>query len=152
MPRKDGSLTIFEERFLEHFSKFEDRRAAEKHAGLRENGGYEVLARPEILRQITARQSAILAAEGAPIAVRTLVSIMESKRAPASARVQAAKIVLDRAMPNEEAGREKQLHEMTPEEIAERIARLEGMAAARARDVTAGLEGPDATPQGGIFE
>lgn len=149
MPRKDGTLTVLEEKFLEHFSRHEDRRAAEKHAGLRVNGGYEVLARPEIQRQITARQSVILSVEGAPLAVRTLVGIMTSSKAPASARVQAAKIVLDRAMPQEETGREKQLHEMTPEEIAERIARLEGLAAARARDVTGqAIEAPN----GAIFE
>lgn len=134
MPRKSAALKASEERFVEHFSEHGSREEAEAAAGMAPGSGYDMLARPEIRKMIVQRENAVLLGDALPLAMSTIIEIMQNSKAPASARVQAAKIVLDRAMPQDEVGREKELHEMTPEEIAERIARLEGLTAALARN------------------
>ena len=144
MPLKNGNLTPAETRFVAKFGETGDRAKAAKHAGISQSGSYAILARPEIQRRIVAQQSARLTADALPIAVATLIEIMQSSKAPASARVQASKVVLDRAMPTGEDGRPKDLHELTPEEIAASIAALERAASDIAKDVT--------PPKGDIFE
>lgn len=146
MPTKTGALTPQERRFIEAYSRHGDRRKAEIAAGYSVNGGYVVLARPEIQKRILAEQTARLTSDAVPIAVSTLIEIMQSTKAPAAARVQASKVVLDRAMPHTEGAAHKELHEMTPEELAQAIATLEGAAAAVAKNVT---PAPD---PGGVFD
>lgn len=148
MPFKDGSLTRGEKAFIDSYSEHGDRKKAEKAAGFRPGSGYAVLARPEIQKQIVQHQTARLTSDALPAAVETLIEIMQNKKAPAAARVQASKVVLDRALPVDGSGKLKELHEMTPEEIAQSIATLEQKASAMAKDVT-----PDPSPEkGGIFE
>lgn len=148
MPRQDGTLTRGETKFIEAYSEHGDRKKAEKAAGLALNSGYAVLARPEIQKQIVQRQTARLTSDALPTAVETLIEIMGNKKAPAAARVQASKVVLDRALPVDGGGRLKELHEMSPEEIAQSIAQLEQKAAHMAKDVT-----PDPQAEtGGIFD
>lgn len=136
MPRHNGRLTYQEHKFLEHYSVHKDRVKAEKHAKLAPRSGYAVLARPEIQKRIVQEQVTRLNTDALGIAVGTLIEIMENKKAPAAARVQASKVVLDRALPTGADGRHKELHEMSPEEIKAALANLEGMAAAHAKDVT----------------
>ena len=100
------------------------------------------------MRQITQQQLGRITSEAVPLAVQTLIEIMQNGKAPASARVQAAKVVIDRGLPSDGNGVAKELHEMTPEEIGQAIAALEGQAGALAKDVTPTK--PD--PIGGIFE
>ena len=136
MPQKDGTLTRAERAFIASYAAHGSREKAEKDAGLRPRSGYDVLARPEIQKRIIATQTAKLTGEALPIAVDTLISIMQNAKAPAAARVQASRVVLDRAMPTGEDGRVKDLHELTPEEISQAIATLEAQAASVAKDVT----------------
>lgn len=144
MPRKDGSLTIGETKFLESFAEHRDRELAEKKAGLKKGTGYSILARPEIQKRIVQEQVARLTSDALPLAVGTLIDVMGNSKAPAAARVQAAKVALDRALPTGADGAAKELHEMTPEELAASIAKLESMAAGKAKDVTpADWESPD---------
>lgn len=145
MPAKNGALTLKEKNFLVAFAKHGDRRKAEQAAAIAAGGGYQILARPEIQKRIVAEQTARLTYDALPLAVETLVSVMRSDKAPAAARVQASKIVLDRALPTDGTGNHKELHEMTPDELAAAIATLEGQAAAMARPVNE----PD---QGGVFD
>ncbi len=148
MPLKDGSLTRGETKFLEAYSKHGDRRKAEKAAGLRENSGYAVLARPEIQKRVIQHQTARLSTDALGLAVDTLVEIMGNSKAPAAARVQASKVVLDRALPTGTNGQVKELHEMSPEEISSAIHQLEAQAAAAAKDVTPEKDGE----KPGIFD
>jgi hypothetical protein len=143
MPLKDGSLTRGEAAFIAAYVETGDREKAERSAGLMPKSGYAVLARAEIQTQIRAQQLARLTAEALPMAVSTVIEIMQSTKAPAAARVQAAKLVIDRALPAGEGGQTKELHELTPDELASAIATLETQAASMARPV--GPSDPGAT-------
>lgn len=135
MPRKNGQLTRTEVAFIEAFTLHGDRVTAEKKAGIAPRSGYAILSRPEIQQQIIAQQTARLTSDALPLAVKTLCDIMQDTKAPAGARVQAAKTVLDRVLPTDADGRRKEIHELTPEELAASIAALEGQAAALARPI-----------------
>ena len=132
MPIKTGDLTPREARFVEEYVAQGNVAKAEKLAGYAPGGGRQVARRPEIQSRIAQEQLMRLTMEGAPLAVNTLFEIMRNAKAPAAARIQAAKIVLDRAMPDAASGAEKEIHEMSAAEIAEAIAAFE----ARIIDVT----------------
>ncbi len=136
MPLKDGSLTRGEQAFAMAFAALGDVAKAEKQAGIATNHGYAVLKRPEVQREIVAQQTARLTAEALPLAVQTLVNVMGSDKAPAAARVQAAKVVLDRTLGANGEGQAKEIHELTPDELAQAIAALESQAAAMAKPVS----------------
>ena len=145
MPLKTGALTSRETKFLEAYaSNGFDRRAAERAAGFAAGTGYSVLARPEIQRRVMAHQMARLTNDALPAAVDTLLEIMTNKKAPAAARVTAAKVVFDRVLPDDASRDGREPHEMTPEELAARINALTAAAASRARDVTPADPGADA--------
>ncbi len=136
-------LTRKENDFIREFvANGGNREKAEKKAGYAPASTWRVLQRPEIQRQIAQHQLARLTVDAAPLAVNTLIEIMKNPKAPAAARVQASKVVIDRALPTHEDGKIKDLHEMTPEEIAAAITRLETLASDAAKDVTQGKE-PD---------
>jgi hypothetical protein len=136
MPLKSGALTKQEQVFLDEYMKHGDRERAEQEACYRPRFGYVVLARPEIQRHITAQEVGKLYSEGLPAAVSTLIEIAKGAKYPAAARVQAAKAIMDRTLGADGSGPAKELHEMTPEEIAQAIANLEAQASAAAVDVT----------------
>lgn len=136
MPLPDGRLTRGETAFIAAYADVGDRAKAEKIAGIPAGTGYRIMARPEISKRITERQVARITCELLPIAVNTLQDVMTSAKSPAAARVQAAKIVLDRALPVDETGTTKDISEMTPEELAQAISAMEGMAAAMAKPVS----------------
>lgn len=142
MPLKTGEMTKGETAFLAAYVELGDRAKAERRAGIAAGTGWRILARPAIQAQLVERQVTRVTSELLPLALDTLKEIMSNARAPAAARVQAAKIVVDRGLPAGEDGRTKELHEMTPDELAQAIATLEGQAAALARPV----------PQGGVFD
>lgn len=137
MPLKDGSLTRGEQAFAMAYAALGDVAQAERRAGIAENHGYAVLKRPEVQREITAQQTARLTAEALPLAVQTLINVMGSDKAPAAARVQAAKVVLDRTLGATGDGQVKEIHELTPAELAQAISSLEAQAASMAKPVNA---------------
>ena len=137
MPYKDGSLTRGEQAFAVAYAELGNVAAAEKKAGIAATSGYHVLKRPEVQREIVAQQTARMTAEALPLAVQTLINVMGSDKAPAAARVQAAKVVLDRTLGTGEDGRTKEVHEMTPEELAQAINTMEAQAAALAKPIPA---------------
>ena len=129
-------LTKREEAFVQHYAEHGDRKAAEKYAGYAAGSGLSALNKPEVIQRITSQQLARVKADALPLAISTLISIMENPKSPANARVQASKIVLERGLPVEEGTGNKALHEMSAAEISEMINKLEGQAVARAKDVT----------------
>jgi hypothetical protein len=138
MPLKNGRFTDRETLFVEAMAATGDIPYAMKKARYASMGAAsDALARPEVQAAIVRRQEARLISEALPAAVATLLDVMQPGN-PAGARVQAAKIVIDRAMPQHEDGRTKELHELTPEELAAAIASLEAAAGAMAKDVSPG--------------
>ncbi len=152
MPRKDGSLTPQEIAFVDAYAELPDKQRAERKAKLSPNGAWQVLQRPEIQRQIVARQSALLVTEGLTVAVATLLEVMRNPKAPAAARVTASKIILDRALPDGRGPGDREPHEMTPEELAAAIDRLEQLAAARAKEVGESPPQLVANPPSDLFD
>lgn len=116
------------------------------------------LALPHVQAEIARIQSEKLFNEALPAAVNCLISIISSDKAPAGARVQAAKVVLDRTLGAEDAGKGKEPHEMTPEELATAISALERAAADKAKPVkpnkadVADIEDAEIVPEGSIFD
>lgn len=70
-----------------------------------------------------------------PLAISAHRRILTDPRAPAGAVVQAVKLAYDRTLGAEDAGQSKEPSEMTGEELAQSIATLERIAAARAKPV-----------------
>ena len=147
MPLKSGAFTPKEDAFLLAYLDTGSRQEAERKAKLRPGSGYAVLKRDEVQREIVARQVAILTSEALPAAVATVLEIMRNPKAPAAARVQAAKLTFDRVLPHHADGSGKEPHEMTPEELASAIDKLESIAAGKARAIE-----PPEQPAGGIFD
>jgi phage terminase small subunit len=109
----------------------------------------ELMKSPVLQEEIRRQQLAKLFSTALPAAVNTLITIMSDEKAATGARVQAAKIVLDRTLGAQDGGQSKAPHEMTAEELqAElaqsklRLAALESTKAERARPV---IEGESAT-------
>ena len=107
-------------------------KAGYKHAAIK---AHAVMARQGVQEEIRRQQLARLFSEALPAAVQCLVSIITDSKAPAGARVQASKVVFDRTLGTDEGRESKEPHEMTPEELAQAIERLERVAAERAKPV-----------------
>ncbi len=74
----------------------------------------------------------------AALAVGTLRKLMEGDKIPAQVRFNAAKYTLDKVLGETGTGPAKEIHEMSPEEIAQGIAKLESVAASLAKPVNEG--------------
>ena len=136
MPLKSGELTAKEKLFVAAMLEHGDPKKAEKAAGYLGDMRFQVLARPEIQQEITQRQLARITSEVLPLAVGVHLEILKNSKAPAAARIQAVKLAYDRAFPDTGDGRGKDLHEMTPDELAQLIGNLESIQASTAKDVT----------------
>ena len=93
------------------------------------------IGKPHVLNEIARLELERLVTEGVPAAISCLVEIASNKRAPAGARVQASKVILDRAFAGDDATNERPLHEWTAAQISERIEQFERRALA-ARNIT----------------
>ena len=134
---KKGHLTPAERSFAESVAGTLDARYAAVKAGYSQPGrdAERLLARPGIQAEIAAYQSERLFNTALPAAVDCLIEIMQNAKAPAGARVQAAKLTFDRTLGVLDGTQGKEAHEMSGSELADAIAKLEGMAAARAKPV-----------------
>lgn len=135
LPFRDGSFTKGELAFMDAYVEHQDRAKAEKLAGIAPRAGYAMLSRPDVQAEIARRMTADLH-DMAALAVGTLRKLMESEKIPAQVRFNAAKYTLDKVLGESGAGPAKDVHEMSPEELAQGIAKLEGIAAALAKPVT----------------
>lgn len=139
MPDKKGRQSAQEKKFIEAYASSHDAKAAAIIAGYKSSASRtELLQRPAIQEAIRERETMRLFSEALPLAVNTLVEIMADAKAPAGARIQASKVVLDRTLGDEKAnGKELEPHEMTAEQIQRRIDELERVAGMRAKPVEA---------------
>lgn len=138
MSRRSGLLNVQQKAFATHYAVTGDAIYSATKAGYSKSPAPRAsqnLALPSVQAEIARQQTARLFSEALPAAVQCLVSIIGSDKAPAGARVQAAKVVLDRTLGADGAGRDKEPHEMTPEELARAIATLERVASDRARPI-----------------
>lgn len=134
---RKGGMTQRQKAFAEHYARTGDREHAAAKAGYAapDVSGTQNLAVPAVQAEIARQQISVLYREALPAAVACLVSIVRSDKAPAGARVQASKVILDRTLGADDPARHKEPHEMTPDELATAIAALERAAADKARPV-----------------
>lgn len=153
MPRKKGGLTRQEKVFAETIAGTGDKHYAAAKAGYSQPavGAHRALARPIVHAEIARIQTDRLFNELLPAAINCLAEIIASPKAPAGARVQAAKLVMDRTLGGDDARQGKEPHEMTGEELANAIDQLERIAAERAKPVQP-VAVENHSQEGGVFE
>jgi phage terminase small subunit len=152
MPIRSGALTAQEEAFVAALANTGDPAYAFKTAGYKGARNLSVvLKRPAIQQAVIATQQMRLANEVLPAAVACILEIIRNPKAPAAARVQAAKLTFDRVLPSQADTGGREPHEMTPEELAAAIDKLESIAAGKARAIGAEDPAPE-PPGGGIFD
>jgi phage terminase small subunit len=148
MPIKTGALTAQEEAFVAALASSGDPVYAFKAAGYKGRRNLAaVLKRPAVQAAVIAAQQARLVNEALPAAVSCILEIIRNPKAPAAARVQAAKLTFDRVLPQHSDGSGKEPHEMTPEELAAAIDKLESIAAGKARTIE-----PPPASEPGVFD
>lgn len=142
MPLKSGKMTKPEKAFSAHYASTGNATYSAAAAGYSspQPRSSELLQRPAVQEEIRRQQVARLFQEALPAAVQCLVSIMTDAKAPAGARVQASKVVLDRTLGDKEEGQRKEPHEMSADEIAKAIDELERVAASRAKSIDSAQE------------
>ncbi|MDP7462872.1 MAG: terminase small subunit [SAR324 cluster bacterium] len=120
-----------------------NRTEAARRAGFKwpKQAAHELDQNPKIIAKIRQERNKIYQTELAPRAVRTLKTIMADPEAPASARVAAARTSLELAGDigkHSQANRnqDRNLAEMTPDELAAFIGHWEGERAKMAKDIT----------------
>ena len=149
MPLKTGALTPQEVKFVEALAETGDAKYAFKTAGYKGARNLSfVMKRPAIQAAVIETQRARLANEALPAAVACILEIIRNPKAPAAARVQAAKLTFDRVLPSQVDSGGKEPHEMTPEELAAAIDKLEAIAADKAKPI----EPAQIAEQGDIFD
>jgi hypothetical protein len=149
MPRRNGELTVQEQAFVEAVATTGDPAYALKKAGYKgDRNAAQVLKREAVQRAIIETQQLRLVNEALPAAVTCILEIIRNPKAPAAARVQAAKLTFDRVLPSHAEAGAKEPHEMTPEELAAAIDKLESIAAGKAR----AIDPPESDPPAGVFD
>jgi hypothetical protein len=152
MPRKGGRMTAQEHRFVETFAATGDKTYSGHKAGYAfpNQQANNALARPAVQAEVARVQQEKLFSTILPLAVKVHEEILNDKKAPAGARMMAVKLAYDRTLGTDEAGRAKDPHEMTPDELNDAIERLKRMAADRAKPVLEMQANDEA--KGSIFE
>lgn len=142
MPDKVGRLSPYEARIADALTG--DPRTMDIAARIGQSPANvsRALARPGVQAEIVRLQTERLFREGLPAAVNCLLEITGNPKAPAGARVMAAKVLLDRTLGADGRIDGKEPHEMTGEELAAAIAKLSAVASDRAVNVT-----PDPAPK-----
>lgn len=145
MPLKSGKLTQQEQAIAGAMAVSGSVRFAMSETKMTDSNVRRALARPAIQAEIARIQTEKLFTEALPAAVQCLVSIIRNDKAPSGARVQAAKVVLDRTLGSDEAARAKEPSEMSPDELAREIEKLTRIASDRAK-VVIDIEPTSTTP------
>ncbi len=136
-------MTAMEDDFVAHFVQLGDAIKAAEAAGYAQAGvqGRAIARRPRVAAAIrieTTRRMQHMA----PVALTVLDGIMRDEKAPAGARVDAAKTILDRAAyvsdpkRNDRSADDRPLAEYSVAELEDLVQRLETQRGAEARDVT----------------
>ena len=142
-----GRRPVTDMAIAEAFVRFGgDRNVVARETGTFQQAVSRSLQKPSVIAEIRRLEEQRLVVEGLPAAIDCLLSITTDKKAPAGARVMAAKVLLDRTLGgNEGAAGDKPDHELTSAEIVKRIEAFEALAAARAANVTPATPTPTPT-------
>lgn len=124
---KPGRLTRQERMFAQHMADTGDKRYAAEKAGyaVPVQTADKMVKKPHVMAEVARLQTQRLYNDALPAAVDCLISILTDTKAPAGARVQASKVVLDRTLGAQEGAQAKEPHEMTGEELARAIEQLD---------------------------
>lgn len=155
MPLKDGRLTKAEVAFSRAYAATGHKTFAAMSAGyaMPAEAAAQVLARPAVQESIKRQQIARLNNELLPLALDTISTILENEKATDSNKLTAAGLVMKYSVGQDGAGETREPHEMSADELAQRIQALRREAAERAKpviDVEASSIDED-EPETGVF-
>ena len=127
--------------FVEHVARGVPHKDAARLAGY-DSPPHSALQSKAVRHAISLTISEILQTEGAPVALDLLIKTVRNDKENSRVRVDAAKTILDRAghvaRPKEaDSGAQKDLHEMSTDELRALVDKLEGELADRAEPVSA---------------
>lgn len=114
-----------------------DKHFAAFKAGVSQssNAVGKALQRPAVQAEVAQQQQIRLFNEVLPMAVAVHLRLLGDPKTPPGALVQAVKLAYDRTLGSEDATKQKEPHEMTPEELATAIATLQRVKSERATTV-----------------
>lgn len=141
MPRKSGKATARERRFVETMAASGDPVYSAHKAGYASpaSAAVQLPQRPAIAAAIRAKELARVTNDLLPLATDRVEQILNDPKENSRVVLAAAKMVWDRSFGDQGAGDGKEPHEMTADELQERIARLRDQQRAiadGAKDVT----------------
>lgn len=119
-----SGFTKGQEAFLTAYIEHNDRAKAEKEAGLAPRTGYAILSNPAVQAEYQRRMRAELMDLGS-LAVAKFRHHLTSDKVPASVGQRAAEFVYQELKAAGETGAMKELHELTSDELAQAITRLD---------------------------
>jgi phage terminase small subunit len=139
MPIKGGVMTDQERAFVSHVATTGDPVYAAAIAGYKHPSrrAYHNLTKPELQTEIRKQQLARLHNDVLPMAINVLRAALDLDHAgvPWGSRVTAAKIVTDRVFNDAQTGANKDMADMTADELKERMAQLQGRLAEMAKPI-----------------
>ena len=128
MPKQNGRMTPKEREFVKHMVRTNDPVYAATKAGYSdpERSGYRNASNPALQEATKQQVERWLNTTGAALGVYVLTELAISTAQPGSVRVRAASKLVDLAgVGVSEADAGKELHEMTGDELANHLAKLE---------------------------
>lgn len=133
MPLKSGRLTPQERVFVRYMAATNDQHYAATKAGYSQPANKGAEKAKALAQEVRAEQIRRLESEGLPLAVDVHLELLRDKATPAGAKVSAVKLMYDATFlrPDGDANA-KEPHEMTAEELTERIAQMQREKANRA--------------------
>jgi hypothetical protein len=138
--------------FIKHMAATNDKTYAATKAGYSQPVARGLEKSKALANEVRAEQIRRLESEGLPLAVDVHLALLRDKATPAGAKVSAVKLMYDATFlrPDGDAGA-KEPHEMTADELSERIAQMQREKAARAKPVQE-IEGTVIEPDSSVFE
>ena len=143
MPRKSGKATARERVFVDTMAASGDPVYSAHKAGYASpaSAAVQLPQRPAIAAAIKAKEHARVTNDLLPLATDRVEQILNDPKENSRVVLAAAKMVWDRAFGEQGASEGKEPHEMTADELQERIARLRDQQRAIAEDAK------DVTPE-----
>lgn len=146
-PGKDG-LTVQQRAFTAAYARSGDPAYAATKAGYAhpDTYGHDLLKKPVVQASVREAQARRMVNDLLPLAVDLLEHVIKDKTAKTADRLRAGKIVTDYGF-GAHAARDKAPEDMTPDELADRIAALRARQAALAE----GAKIIDIEPESDVF-
>ncbi|AUQ95960.1 hypothetical protein PhaeoP66_03218 [Phaeobacter inhibens] len=155
MPRKSGKRTGRERVFVEHMAASGDAVYSATQAGYAHppSAAVQLSQRPAIAAAIKRKELDRVTNDLLPLATDRVEKILKDPKENSRVVLAAAKLVWDRSFGGQDGDGSKEPHEMTADELQNRIAQLRDIQTALAngaKDITPPEAGQDA-PESGAF-